>query len=354
MKNWWEKRDPSGWIDLAGESIVRPQDLPARLSADTLRRDAVAAVFPMKVNPYVLSLIQSAEDPIGLQFIPHPAELEDTGRSSDPLAEERQSPAPQVIHRYPHRVVLLVSNQCAVHCRFCMRKRRMADPGQVSHALIERGIAYIRGNASITEVILSGGDPLMLGDDQLLSILQDLRGIPQVRLLRMHTRVPAVCPRRITESLARRMSAFHPLYINIHFNHPLELTPAAMTACHRLADAGIPLGSQTVLLKGINDDARVLCQLMEKLLFNRIRPYYIHQVDRVPGTAHFQVPIQKSLQLMNGLRGKLSGLAMPHLMIDLPGGGGKVALTPEVVVARQKDHWLVRNWEGKIYTYPCG
>lgn len=338
---------------LPAEGIVRLDDLPARLTGDAAQWTAAAAAFPMKVNSYVLPMIRSNADPIGRQFIPHADELGDAGRGADPLAEERQSPAPQVIHRYPRRVVLLVSNQCAAHCRFCMRRRRVAEPRQVSRRLLDQGIAYIRNTPLIDEVILSGGDPLMLDDDRLISVLQALHDIPQVRRLRIHTRIPAVWPQRVNESLARRLAAFHPLYVNIHFNHPLEITPAAVTACGRLADAGIPLGSQTVLLRGVNDNAGVLYQLMENLLNHRVRPYYIHQVDHVPGTAHFQVPIQRALQILNELRGRLSGLAMPHFMVDLPGGGGKVALTPDVVVSKLEKQWLVRNWEGKLFKYPC-
>jgi lysine 2,3-aminomutase len=331
--------------------ITQHRQLPAHLHAHAAQGPADA--FPLKVNSYLLSMMQSADDPLGRQFIPHPDELRDADAPLDPLAEEQQSPAPQVIHRYPRRVVLLVSNQCAVHCRFCMRKRRVSESGQVPRALIDEGIAYIRRNPQINEVVLSGGDPLMLDDDRLTDILKQLRNLPQVALLRIHTRMPGVFPQRITEMLVRRLTAFHPLYINIHFNHPLELTPEAVAACRRMADAGIPLGSQTVLLKGINDDAAVLHELMQSLLIHRIRPYYVHQVDRVPGTAHFGVPLPESLRLMDALRGKLSGLAMPHLMIDLPGGGGKVALTPDSIVEKQTDRWLIRNWQGEIFSYPC-
>jgi lysine 2,3-aminomutase len=348
---------PNTWGETASDRpagcIVRPGDLPAPLAGDLARWTSAADAFPMKINPYLLSMIRSSEDPIGRQFIPDAAELGDTDRSADPLAEECQSPAPQVIHRYPRRVVLLASNQCAAHCRFCMRKRRAADPRQVSLRLLDQGIAYIRNTPRINEAILSGGDPLMLDDDRLISILQSLHDIPQVRLLRIHTRVPGVWPQRVTESLVSRLAAFHPLYVNIHFNHPLEITPEAVTACRRLADAGIVLGSQTVLLRGINDDAAVLYRLLETLLIHRVRPYYVHQLDRMPGTAHFQVPIQRALQILNELRGRLSGLAMPHFMIDLPGGGGKVALTPDVIVSKLEKQWLVRNWQGKIFAYPC-
>ncbi|MFZ1986209.1 MAG: KamA family radical SAM protein [Desulfatitalea sp.] len=341
---------PSGF---SAESILRPHDLPAGLVADAAALTAVIAPFPMKINPYLLALIRKAGDPLGRQVLPHPDELKDVECGEDPLAEERQSPAPQILHRYLHRVVFLVSNQCAVHCRFCMRKRRVAGGRQVTQRLIDAGMDYIRGRSDINEVILSGGDPLMLADGCLLAILSNLRRIGHVKLLRIHSRIPSVWPQRVTPNLARRLAELHPLYINIHFNHPAEITPAAAAACGLLADAGIPLGSQTVLLRGVNDDAEVLRELFEALLRIRVRPYYLHQLDRVPGTAHFQVPLDRGLRLLAELRGRLSGMAMPHFMIDLPGGGGKVALTPDAIVEKHPTHWRVRNWQGLVYDYPC-
>ncbi|KJS31813.1 MAG: lysine 2,3-aminomutase [Desulfatitalea sp. BRH_c12] len=341
------------WRKLLSRSILHPGDLPTTLISDADRLAGVIGAFPMKVNPYVLSVIQGAGDPIARQVLPHPDELADADRSLDPLAEECQSPAPQVIHRYPHRVVLLVSDQCAVHCRFCMRKRRVAGGGQVSSEAVHQGLQYIRERSDINEVILSGGDPLMLGDRSLIAILKAVRAIAHIRVLRIHTRMPSVLPQRVTPSLAGQLAAFQPLYINIHFNHPAELTPAAISACRRLADAGIALGSQTVLLKGINDTPEVLHRLLDTLLANRVRPYYIHQVDPVPGTSHFRVPLNEGLRIMNALRGKLSGLAMPHFMVDLPGGGGKTALLPECVEERGHPQWRIRNWQGELFKYPC-
>lgn len=335
-----------------GDNIVHPADLASALVTELSVLDQVAAIFPMKLNPYLLSLIQRADDPIGRQVIPDPQELNDQAGSTDPLGEEHQSPAPRIIHRYPNRVVFLASDQCAVHCRFCMRKRRVADGRQVSLFQIEQGLSYIRERSHINEVILSGGDPLMLDDARLTAILRALRDIPHVRLLRIHTRMPGVMPQRITQTLAAQLSAFHPLHINIHFNHPAELTPPAETACGLLADAGIPLGSQTVLLKGVNDQPEVLHALFETLLTMRVRPYYLHQLDPVPGTAHFRVPLEEGLALMGRLRGRLSGMARPHFMVDLPGGGGKIALTPDAVVEKAEAFWLLKNWEGKVFAYP--
>lgn len=306
----------------------------------------------MRINSYFLSLIASADDPLGKQVIPAPIELTDLECSEDPLAEEAQSPVSQVIHRYPNRVAFLVSNQCAVYCRFCTRKRRLGHVAQVSAVRLVAGLDYIAGHPMINEVILTGGDPLMLDDERLLNIIQALRRIPHVRILRIHTRIPVALPQRISPALVRALSEYHPLFINIHVNHPAELSPDARTACALMADAGIPLGSQTVLLKGINDDPVILAALMEKLLSLRVRPYYVHQLDRVPGTAHFHVPLERSILLINSLRGPLSGMAIPHLMVDLPQGGGKVALTAGAVVHKGHRYWQMRNWQGRIYDYP--
>lgn len=316
------------------------------------RLKAVTDRFPMRINAYFRSLITSTDDPLGRQVIPDPAELADMAGPEDPLAEDSQSPVPQVIHRYPHRVAFLVSNQCAVYCRFCMRKRRVADPLQVTEAQVENGLTYIRSQPDINEVILTGGDPLMLADERLLAIVEALRRINHLRIVRIHSRIPVVLPQRIQPQLVKALAHHHPLFMNIHVNHPDELTPQAAAACMLMADAGIALGSQTVLLKGVNDDARVLSCLMDKLLTVRVRPYYVHQLDRVPGTAHFQVPLEKSIRLINALRGTISGMAVPHLMVDLPQGGGKVALTADAVVKKNPGQWQIRNWQGKMFDYP--
>ena len=314
--------------------------------------ESAARTFPIRITPYFLSLIRNADDGLGRQVVPDPRELDDPCTYADPLGEEEQSPVPLIVHRYPQRVIFLVSNTCAVHCRFCMRKRRVAAPNCVQPHDLEAGLDYIRRRKEINEVILSGGDPLMLSDDHLIKILSALRQAPHVRILRIHSRVPSVWPQRITPSLVRRLTSLHPLFVNIHFNHPDEITPATESACALLADAGIPLGSQTVLLRGINDHSEVLHRLMEALLSIRVKPYYLHQIDRVPGTAHFQVPIDRSLDLMAGMRGRLSGLAMPHFMIDLPGGGGKMELLPESIIQKSPDYWLIRNFQGRIFRYP--
>ncbi len=332
--------------------ITTPDQLPGHLCHDPKSLRPVVRAFPMRISPYFLSLIRGPHDALARQVIPDPRELQDPCTDTDPLAEEEQSPAPLIVHRYPQRVLFLVSNQCAVYCRFCMRKRRVVTQSQIPPNAIASGLDYISRQNEINEVVLSGGDPLMLADEDLVEILTALKRIPHVKILRLHTRVVCTWPQRITPLLVQRLSSFHPLYINIHFNHPDEITPEAAQACTLLADAGIPLGSQTVLLKSVNDRPEVLYGLMEALLSIRVKPYYLHQIDRVPGTAHFQVPIDRSLELMDGLRGCLSGLAMPHLMIDLPGGGGKMELLPESIVQKNCDHWLIRNFQGRIFRYP--
>ena len=324
------------------QTLCGEQNATARVTAD----------FPMRISEHYLGLIQSPDDPIGKQVLPDARELEDTAINPDPLHEESQSPAAQIIHRYPHRVILLASNQCAVYCRFCMRKRRIDETSQVPPHAVKEGLDYIAAHCEINEVILSGGDPLMLSDDALEEILESLHRIPNVRLLRVHTRVPNAWPQRITPELARLLSGYRPLYVNIHFNHPDEITPQAAQACARMADAGIPLGSQTVLLKGINDDADTLHRLFQGLLEIRVRPYYLHQIDRVPGTAHFRVPLEKATDLIGALRGRLSGLAMPHFMVDLPCGGGKVELLSEGPVSKNNKQWIFRNFEGRLLSYP--
>jgi len=248
-------------------------------------------------------------------------------------------------------VVLLVSNQCAVYCRYCMRKRAVGKPISITDETIEAGIGYIKDHDAIRDVILSGGDPFMLDDRKLQRILEKIHSIPHVELIRIHTRVPATLPQRVTPSLTQILKAFHPLYINVHINHPCEITAEAAGACEMLADAGIPLGCQTVLLKGVNDDPGVMTALVQKLLKIRVKPYYLHHPDPVCGTRHFYVHPDVGLDVMDALRGHTSGLGVPHYMIDLPGGGGKVSLFSESVVAKQPGKWLIRNYAGKVYDY---
>jgi lysine 2,3-aminomutase len=314
---------------------------------------AAADIFPIRIPGYLRSLIGSPDDPIGRQVIPTKEELRDLERSPDPLGEQAQSPTPLVIHRYPHRAAFLVSDKCAVHCRFCMRKRNVGSSttSSITPQALGESLEYIRSRPQISEVILTGGDPLMLSDRLLLQILSALAHMRHISLLRIHTRVPGVLPLRITPGLVKKLSTFHPLFINMHFNHPHEITSQTAAVCARLSDAGIVLGSQTVLLRGINDDSDTLRRLMNALLAIRVRPYAIHQLDRMPGNGHFQVPLDRAVSLVGALRGPLSGMAVPHLMVDLPGGGGKVALCAQAVAEKHKGRWTLRNWQGKLFGY---
>ncbi len=318
-------------------------------SSDDFR--LVSARYPVSVTDYYASLIKRPDDPIWKQCMPDLLELEDTAQDPDPLDESALSPVPGLIHRYPDRVVLLVSNRCPVHCRFCMRKRLVGSGDvQMSNDAFYKIVEYIAVHSEIHDVILSGGDPLMLDDASLKTILTELRTIPHVAIIRIGTRVPVTLPSRITPELSALLQEFHPLYINTHFNHPDEITPDSTTACTFLADAGIPLGNQTVLLKGVNDSLETMRCLMTGLLALRVRPYYLHQMDLVQGTAHFRTSVRKGLEIIKGLRGHISGLAIPHYVIDLAGGKGKVALLPDDVTINGST-LLIRTYTGELITY---
>ncbi len=333
------------WQKALAAGITGIEELSSRFPIDSERLEPVIERYPMRISRYYLNLIKKPGDPIWRQCIPDPAELRDANLSADPLNEEGLTPVPGLIHRYPDRVVLLVSSACATLCRFCMRKHRSGGCGS-----IEACIDYIQNSPAVRDVVLSGGDPLLLADDALCDILSRLRIIPHLEIIRINTRTPVTLPERITLRLCRMLKEHHPLFINTHFNHPLEITPDSARACARLADAGIPLGNQTVLLKGVNDDLSVMKQLMQKLLTIRVRPYYIHQMDLVRGTSHFRTSVNRGLEIMAGLRGHTSGLANPYYVIDLPGGKGKVPMLPEDV-RRNGKTLLLRNYLGEVVEY---
>lgn len=346
-------QEAGGWRSLLANSLTSSAELSESLgiAADSIYE--VAVRYPVRINPYALDLIRRAGDPVLRQLVPDRAELDESGLGdADPLCEKDQSPVAGIIHRYPDRVLFLVSNLCAVYCRHCMRKREVGGPDVIRPDTLDAGLAYIASNAGIKEVILSGGDPLMLDNSRLSAILGRIRSISHVEVIRIHTRSPSMLPQRVTPGLAQELAGFHPLYINIQFNHPAELTAEAVSACSRLAGAGIPLGSQTVLLAGINDDPETMTRLMRNLLSARIRPYYLHHPDPVKGTAHFRVSLEKGLSILEALRGRVSGTGIPHYMIDLPGGGGKVPLLPQYVVDRNGRRLVVYNFEKKRYIYP--
>jgi len=312
--------------------------------------------LPMAVTPYYLSLIPAddPEHPLRRAVIPTVHEFfKGPGEADDPLGEEEQSPVPGLVHRYPDRVLFLVHDFCSTYCRYCTRSR-VVGHGAVrpERSRFERILAYIRSKPAIRDVILSGGDPLLLSDDRLEWLLNQLRLIPHVEVIRIGTKIPAVLPQRVTSRLVRIIKRYHPVWMSLHFMHPDECTSESQKACAMLADGGIPLGSQTVLLKGINDEVETMKKLMQNLMKMRVRPYYLYQCDPISGSAHFRTPVEKGLEIIRGLRGHTSGYAVPNYVIDAPGGGGKIPLMPESVIGRSGDDLLLRNYERKCFRYP--
>lgn len=347
------------WQKLLSESAVKIEDLPFIPESEKHREQLrkVAEEFPVRINSYFMEQIKGPDDPLWKQVVPTPEELDDffsaeKSLEPDPLNEEDDMPVPELVHRYPDRVLLMVNNQCPIICRFCTRKRKIGFAGVVSRETLRKGIEYIRNNPAVRDVVLSGGDPLLVPDKELERILSELRAIPHLEIIRIGTRVPGTLPQRITENLCAMLKKYHPLYFNIHFNHPAELTPEVEKACNMLADAGIPLGSQTVLLKGVNDDVETMKTLFRHLLKLRIKPYYIYQADMTLGTNHFRTNVQKGLEIINALQGHTSGMGVPYFVIDTPGGGGKVRLLPNSVVSFTDKEVIVKNFEGKIFSYP--
>jgi len=313
--------------------------------------------LPVGINPYYAALMDPRDpnQPIRRTVIPVMDEyLHSPGEADDPLGEDEDSPVPGLVHRYPDRVLFLVTGFCSTYCRYCTRSRMVGNTGEyrfdISHW--ERALQYIESTPQVRDVLLSGGDPLTLSDDRLDWLLSRLYRIPHVEFIRIGTKVPVVLPQRITLSLTRLLKKYHPLWMSIHFTHPDELTPEVAQACERLAGAGIPLGSQTVLMKGINDDVAVMKKLMHGLLKIRVKPYYLYQCDPITGSAHFRTPVSKGLEIIQGLRGFTTGYAVPSYVIDAPGGGGKIPLLPDSVVGREGDDLLLRNYEGQIFRYP--
>lgn len=339
------------WQHILKQSICDSNMIAKKFNLSSYEIEKVASNFPLKITPYYLSLIKSQNDPIYKQIVPDVRELEDHGLFVDPLEEDRDSPVPNIVHRYPDRCLFLISAECASYCRFCTRKRKVGDPRKINRSYIREGIKYIAEHPEIRDVILSGGDPLILADEVLESTLQALRQIPHLEIIRIGTRMPCFLPQRITPELVGMLKKYHPLYINVHFNHPDELSPLAVQALARLVDAGIPLGNQTVLLKGVNDDPEVMKRLMHKLLLARVRPYYIYQADMVFGTDHFRTTVEKGLEIMKALRGWTSGLAVPYYVIDAPGGGGKIPLLPEYLHHMTDSDVVLHNYEGRIFKY---
>ena len=312
--------------------------------------------FPLSITPYYLSLIDTKDfrnDPVFRQSFPSPSELIIGAHDmADPLAEDSDSPVPGITHRYPDRVLFHVSNLCAMYCRHCTRKRKVGDMDRIPvRDDVREGIAYIRAHPEVRDVLLSGGDPLMLGDGYLDWMLSEIRAIPHVEIIRIGTRMPVVLPYRITDALVDVLKKHHPLWVNTHFNHPSEITPSSREALRKLADAGIPLGNQSVLLAGVNDCPRIMKTLVHKLVMNRVRPYYLYQCDLSEGLSHFRTPVGKGIEIIENLVGHTSGLAVPTYVIDAPGGGGKIPVMPNYLISWSTNKVVLRNYEGVITTY---
>lgn len=313
-------------------------------------------LLPTAVTPYYMSLLDPEDplQPLRKTVVPTTREfVRMPGEADDPLGEDGHSPVPGLVHRYPDRVLLLPLDFCSTYCRYCTRSR-VVGHGEIqpNQQRLEAIFHYLEDAVQVRDVLISGGDPLALSDEKLDWILGRLRAIPHIEFVRIGTKMPAVLPQRITPELCGMLRKYHPLWMSVHFLHPDECTPEATRACARLADAGIPLGAQTVLLQGVNDSVEVMKQLVHRLLLMRVRPYYLYQCDPISGSAHFRTPVSKGLEIIKGLRGHTTGYAAPTYVIDAPGGGGKIVLQPETVVGREGDELLLRNFEGRVFRYP--
>jgi lysine 2,3-aminomutase len=328
--------------------------LPFPAEERELRRE-VLRDFRMGITPYYLALVDPDDpaDPILRQVAPALEEyvFRDVGEE-DPLAEEAHSPVPGITHRYPDRVLMVISNACAIYCRYCTRKRIMYEDA-LPDVDIDRMVEYVARTPAVRDVVVSGGDPLIHGTRRLEGILEKLRAIPHLEIIRIGTRVPVSLPQRVDAELCEMLARYHPLWINVHFNHPRELTPEAAAACDRLSRAGIPLNNQTVLLRGVNDDVETMRALCTGLMKMRVRPYYLYQCDPIRGGEHFRTPISKGIEIVEGLRGHTSGLAVPTYVVDAPGGGGKIPVGPDYLLhhdAKEKRS-VLRNFQGRLFEY---
>jgi lysine 2,3-aminomutase len=352
------------WNDWRWQMRTRIRSLEELARIFRLSEDEYAAVarhkgaLPVGITPYYASLMDltDAGEPLRRTHITSGGEyVRGPGEDDDPLSEDHDTVVPGLVHRYPDRVLFLVTGTCSTYCRYCTRSRLVGNPGgeyQFSRGQWEQALAYLEAHTEVRDVLLSGGDPLTLSDDKLDWLLGRLRAIKHIEFLRIGTKMPVVTPQRVTRGLVRVLKKHHPLWMSIHFTHPRELTREVAEATARLADAGIPLGSQTVLLKDINDTPQTMTSLMHGLLKLRVKPYYLYQVDPISGSAHFRTPVEKGLEIIQALRGHTTGYATPIFCIDAPGGGGKIQLAPDPVAGRDGDDLLLRNFEGKIYRYP--
>lgn len=312
--------------------------------------------FRMAITPYYATLIDPCNPkcPVRLQSIPSVEELSfDEDDFTDPLNEEAESPVENIVHRYPDRVLFLVTHKCSMYCRHCTRRRMVGEEDFcINEEKLKTALAYIRGNPSIRDVLISGGDPFVMSDDFLENIISRLREIPHVEIIRIGTRIPVVLPMRITDDLLGMLRKYHPIWINTHFNHPGEITEYSAASCQKIVDAGIPLGNQSVLLKDINDNLDTMKELLLKLVKIRVRPYYLYQCDAVKGIEHFKTRVETGIDIMKNLRGYISGFAVPSFVIDTPGGGGKVPVNPEYIVEISDRRVVVKNYKDEYFQYP--
>jgi lysine 2,3-aminomutase len=347
------------WRDWRWQMRNRVRDSAALAGVATPDADEVTAIeqlserFHFVITPYYAALMdpEDPECPIRRQVVPRTAELDDPAGLADPLDEVAHSPVKNVIRVYPDRIAFCVNNECALYCRYCLRKRMVGEPEwAMKKQELAEAIAWIRETPEIRDVLLTGGDPLTYSDDRLAWILGELRSINHVEIVRLGTRLPVTLPFRVTEDLCRLLSDHHPVWLNTHFNHPLELTAEAAESCDRLTRAGIPLGNQSVLLRGINDDVETMKALCEGLVRMRVRPYYCYQAQVLEGTAHFRVPVERGIEIFKGLRGRTSGFAIPTYILDTP--HGKVPLQHPYFRGRDGDDVLVETWDGKVWREP--
>jgi len=314
-----------------------------------------SGLFRVDITPYFISLIDPDDpnDPVRMQIIPRAEEMQAfTAMMEDSLAEDRHSPVPGLVHRYPDRVLMLVTTQCASYCRYCTRSRIVGDPGQTfSRQEFEAQIEYLKRTPQVRDVLLSGGDPLVLAPKILEEILRRLREIPHIEIVRIGSRVPVFMPMRVTQELCDMLEKYHPLWINIHINHPNEISQELAEACDRMSRAGIPLGNQSVLLAGVNDCVHIQRELVQKMTRIRVRPYYLYQCDLVEGAGHFRTPVAKGIEIIEGLRGHTSGYAIPQFIVDAPGGGGKIPVMPNYQISASDHKVILRNYEGYVASY---
>jgi lysine 2,3-aminomutase len=345
----------ANWQQVLKKSITSVDQLIEMFGEENIDREAVQQAidkFNLRITPAALKAIEQVGDAFWQQYVPTPEENEVLDGIVDSLSEDDDSPVPNITHRYPDRVLFLVSPVCATYCRFCTRRRKVGDPEKIPLNQFSSAFKYIEEHTEIRDVILSGGDPLMLSDRRLEHFLKRLREIPHVEIIRIHTRVPHHLPERITADLCKMIARYHPVFVNVHFNHPVELNPPTEKALAKLANAGCPLGSQTVMLKGVNDEPAIIKELVQKLVKNRVRPYYLYMADPVAGAEHFRTSVTKGLEIMKALRGWTSGLCIPQFVIDAPGGGGKIPLLPQYIEEISDDEVVMRNYAGDRYSYP--